>query len=699
MIGAASRLRSISILGALGLTTACAPAPAALPAEVPPPPSVVPALPARISAGAIPGDASAYGEITGVPEIVSQARKIAGPDLVAEARAAVARELRIDPGVAERLLDSVSSLHFGGKLAGGSFKAAISLVLTDAEPVGEVIASGRLREAGALGPHGRRFVPDQSKEWVVWFEAVKLLVIGEEPMVQDIAAVVEGRTPGRSVAASGAPGPRGTALMTTALLDDLVKNKVSFAAPLTTSHSGWPGGIRGALRTAIAARDLDRDLPLPAPRTLALAGRLPRETLAYLALSTGIPGGRRGAAQLFTQLAAFGGEELNSELSDPKSPLGIALEGVTFLDLVGSLGGEAVLGAMVRGEFKTKKDLEHAVAVVFLQEIAEAKPAEQVVKALRRKLTSDPKKKHKLRPEPGGFSGETGADPPWFVRVKLDKSKLFVAAGPRDLCDRAVAAVERGQATLGADEAHARALNALPAHAALRFWIDFTRWRALFALDKSSPPEVLEFFSRAGKGDNRLTSAISFSAVPEADRVRIELDEVNGIGPFVGLGLYAVRRYLRGARAAEAKTTLNALARAAVVAYEREQPGPKNTVIHRLCGDALPVPSDVPRGVTYMPSSILGLDYDAGDATTGWRCLDFAVSEPQFYRYTYLAGGPYQGPPRGGPDPGPNGFEVAAEGDLDGDGQTSLLTRTGTIDPQTGVLTLSPEIWSDRENE
>jgi len=65
------------------------------------------------------------------------------------------------------------------------------------------------------------------------------------------------------------------------------------------------------------------------------------------------------------------------------------------------------------------------------------------------------------------------------------------------------------------------------------------------------------------------------------------------------------------------------------------------------------------------------------------------MKSPIRYRYSYRAGGGYLGPARGGPDPGPDGFEVAAEGDLDGDGITSLFTITGQFDPTWNSVLLS----------
>jgi hypothetical protein len=73
--------------------------------------------------------------------------------------------------------------------------------------------------------------------------------------------------------------------------------------------------------------------------------------------------------------------------------------------------------------------------------------------------------------------------------------------------------------------------------------------------------------------------------------------------------------------------------------------------------------------------------------------LRFALTTPHYYQYDYRQGGPYKGPARGGPDPGPHGFEASAEGDLDGDGVTSLFTRTGTLDPRTNQIELSPTFF------
>lgn len=57
--------------------------------------------------------------------------------------------------------------------------------------------------------------------------------------------------------------------------------------------------------------------------------------------------------------------------------------------------------------------------------------------------------------------------------------------------------------------------------------------------------------------------------------------------------------------------------------------------------------------------------------------------------YRYTAGSGYLGPALGGIDPGPDGFEVSAQGDYDGNGVRSTFLVAGLKDPKTGWFTVS----------
>jgi hypothetical protein len=448
-------------------------------------------------------------------------------------------------------------------------------------------------------------------------------------------------------------------------------------------------GLRGTFRGALAVPDLPSGLPAPPPRALSLARRLPAEAIGYLALSTGVPGGHAGAEWIAAQLEALGGGQAR-RLDDDL----FALSGLHLADAIGALGGEGVAGLVVRPGVTTEAAFQKGYAVAVLQEIDVPGPAEALIKGVRDGIART-HGKARLRADRTSLTAELPEDAPIpYLRARLSAGRLFVGFGQRDLVDRAAAAADGGKGTLGDDAAHARALSTLPANAGLRLWIDLGRVAEMAAA--STPPEqrpLLDVLAGAARGPGRMTSALSLSAVPEGDRIRLDLDEINGLGVFAAVGVYGLRRYLATSKTAEAKNTMGAITRAAVAAYERERTLPDGSITHRLCGSAPSVPSSVPRGTKYQPRS----DFETGDGDNGWKCLYFALSEPIRFRYTYTRGGPYKGPARGGPDPGPNGFEVAAEGDLDGNGVTSLFTRIGQV--RGGSVVVSTELFIDKEFE
>ena len=93
-----------------------------------------------------------------------------------------------------------------------------------------------------------------------------------------------------------------------------------------------------------------------------------------------------------------------------------------------------------------------------------------------------------------------------------------------------------------------------------------------------------------------------------------------------------------------------------------------------------------------MPSS--GADFETGDDETGWRCLKFSMTSPMYYQYSYNQGAGYLAK---SVDPGPTGFESAARGDLDGDGDTSLFALSGKV--SGGTVLVTPTLYVENEFE
>ncbi|WP_437738504.1 type IV pilin protein [Sorangium sp. So ce1335] len=179
------------------------------------------------------------------------------------------------------------------------------------------------------------------------------------------------------------------------------------------------------------------------------------------------------------------------------------------------------------------------------------------------------------------------------------------------------------------------------------------------------------------------------------------------LGVLAALAIVGVRSYLATAKTAEAKQIVGAITRSAITQYERERDisqilpatGIAAANTHLLCASAVPVPfnfADV-QGTKYQPSSAPGDDFMSGSTLAGWQCLGFETVAPIYFQYSYQVGSGYlsQGLP-GAPIPsGPEGFEAGARGDLDGDGLTCTLVRTGEV--RNGEIVTSTVIYTNND--
>jgi type IV pilus assembly protein PilA len=163
------------------------------------------------------------------------------------------------------------------------------------------------------------------------------------------------------------------------------------------------------------------------------------------------------------------------------------------------------------------------------------------------------------------------------------------------------------------------------------------------------------------------------------------------IGVLAALAIYGVRRYLASAKTSEAKNTIGAVARGAKQSFERETAnsqlitaaagGNSAGANHALCKSATAVPAVIPAGTKYQPGTG-GVDFDTGDAITGWKCLKFSMTQAVYYKYSYTKGSSPVTDSHGGTPSvsAAESFEAAAEGDLDGDAAPSAFTLVGQAD-------------------
>lgn len=165
------------------------------------------------------------------------------------------------------------------------------------------------------------------------------------------------------------------------------------------------------------------------------------------------------------------------------------------------------------------------------------------------------------------------------------------------------------------------------------------------------------------------------------------------IGVLAALAIYGVRRYVFTAKTAEAKEGIGRLAKDASGAFNAE--GMPGTVVsltssaqgsNQLCASASTrVPGAVAaiQGKKYQ-SSPADWNVDAATPKTGFACLGFTMTDPQYYMYEYTQAGSASA--AGGT------FSAGAHGDLDGDTTTSDFYLVGAIQTSTAglVVTVAP---------
>ena len=167
------------------------------------------------------------------------------------------------------------------------------------------------------------------------------------------------------------------------------------------------------------------------------------------------------------------------------------------------------------------------------------------------------------------------------------------------------------------------------------------------------------------------------------------------VGILAVLAIYGVRKYVANAKTAEARNSIGQIAKDAAAAVEREKgttsivaPGATSNLMRTFCSSAAAsVPASVSsvKGQKYQSKAA---DWSAGDAITGWQCLRFSMEEPQYFVYNYTASSV---------DSASGAFVTTANGDLNGDGNTSTFSVSGSA--QDGQVTISPSILETNPEE
>lgn len=174
------------------------------------------------------------------------------------------------------------------------------------------------------------------------------------------------------------------------------------------------------------------------------------------------------------------------------------------------------------------------------------------------------------------------------------------------------------------------------------------------------------------------------------------------VGVLAALAIYGVRKYIANAKTAEARNSLGQISKDAASAYAREGMagavltlGSVANISNKLCakaGATIPAAAASIKGQKYQ-SSPAEWAADSAILHTGFACLKFTMTDPQYYMYTYDSDGN-----------GNNGawFNAIANGDLNGDGTLSTFIMAGKVQSGTSgglEVTVAPNIQETTPEE
>ena len=171
------------------------------------------------------------------------------------------------------------------------------------------------------------------------------------------------------------------------------------------------------------------------------------------------------------------------------------------------------------------------------------------------------------------------------------------------------------------------------------------------------------------------------------------------VGILAVLASFGVRQYLANAKISEATNMVGKISGLAAEAYEADRGsvsliaggGSSSKRTQKICGTSTQVPNNVAMVANrkYQPNTLGDYNADSPENNwhSGWKCLRFENSRPQYFAYAYRADqgiSPLTGGSAivGAPPPalaGVNPWNACGSGDLDGDGKTSLICHGGVI--------------------
>jgi len=153
------------------------------------------------------------------------------------------------------------------------------------------------------------------------------------------------------------------------------------------------------------------------------------------------------------------------------------------------------------------------------------------------------------------------------------------------------------------------------------------------------------------------------------------------IGILAAVAIPAFLKYIKKSKTSEARTNIRKIYDGNLSYFDEE---------HVTRGGSILSKSFITAGPTPAGATPPGVDKVSGDwETAAWKALKFGADSPVLYQYESVAAGL-------GTD---SSFTARAQGDIDGDTQTSLFERVASVSSATGEVVGGAGLYTDDDIE
>ncbi len=479
---------------------------------------------------------------------------------VEELTATVAKAFDISQEDAVDFLVSADSAGIAGRITKPS-GGAVVLGFARSGALDGLLASKRFREVGVIGAGGKRYQLDRKADPIppvsepvahalsslelrerptlAWFPDARLLIGGDETFITAMAKVFEEEGPSLADEDrySTVRDDLGDDARIRAYVDlpsltaDLAAREKDLVDGYFKAHGPLSGAVRfkaPGILTELTAKLSGTKYPaqIPPPIALDLATRLPKETVAYVAMSSKSPlTGAQLRAELLNQMRTLSPEQAaaaEQKLAELEKTFGTSVDALADATGEQVAFGVAMPDTFIVDPLRGEQNLT-AMAAFAVIALKDEKPYRSLLAQLKTQLgpavamydIAEDASGITLRPKAGLI--------PVGGYARFTPGYLMIAGGSPDLAERAFKAFSAKDGILADSAAHKSAMGVLPEKSQFVVFVDAGR---LGSSVMDSPLLRLQLTATGVglsklklKGDQRITAALAGTAEIGSDKV------------------------------------------------------------------------------------------------------------------------------------------------------------------------------------